>query len=299
MTISDRDLLNLTQIRVDNPSQVDHALAERIRRPNLTSDGRLFLVAADHPARGALAANGDAGAMSNRYDLLRRLVTALEVDGVDGVLASADIIEDLALLGVLDGRVVIGTTNRGGIIGAEWELDDRMTAYDAGHIESRGLDGGKMLLRIALDDPSTARTIEACAKLVTALADRKLMAMIEPLPYARNSRPDGRSDVRLISDHNQLLAAIAIASGLGSSSAYSWLKVPAWAQMAEIAAVTTLPLLILGGGVETDLAETLATWEAALAQPTVRGLVVGRTILYPTSGDVHSAVSAAAKLVRP
>ena len=295
MTITDRDLLNLTQTRVDDPGKIERALEKRVRRPNLTKDGRLFLVAADHPARGALSAMGNPSAMGNRLDLLRRLVDALEVEGVDGILASADIIEDLALLGVLDDRVVIGTTNRGGIIGADWELDDRMTAYDAEHIERRGLDGGKMLLRIALDDSGTATTIEACAKLVTDLADRKLMAMIEPLPYER----DAERGVRLIRDQAQLLAAIAIASGLGSSSAYSWLKVPAWSQMEEIAAVTTLPLLILGGSAGPDLAVTLGTWEVALAQPTVRGLVVGRALLYPTSGDVHSAVSAAAKLVRP
>ena len=295
MTITDRDLLTLTQTRVDDPAKIERALEKRVRRPNLTKDGRLFLVAADHPARGALAAMGNPSAMGNRFDLLRRLVAALEVEGVDGILASADIIEDLALLGVLDDRVVIGTTNRGGIIGADWELDDRMTAYDAEHIERRGLDGGKMLLRIALDDSGTATTIEACAKLVTDLADRRLMAMIEPLPYERNSE----GGVRLIRDQAQLLAAIAIASGLGSSSAYSWLKVPAWSQMDEIAAVTTLPLLILGGSAGPDLAATLETWQVALAQPTVRGLVVGRALLYPTSGDVHSAVSAAAKLVRP
>jgi DhnA family fructose-bisphosphate aldolase class Ia len=295
MTITDRDLLRLTQTRVDDPTKIERALEKRVRRPNLTKDGRLFLVAADHPARGALTAMGNPSAMGNRFDLLRRLAAALEVEGVDGVLASADIIEDLALLGVLDDRVVIGTTNRGGIVGADWELDDRMTAYDAEHIDRRGLDGGKMLLRIALDDSGTAATIEACAKLVTDLADRKLMAMIEPLPYERH--PEG--GVRLIRDQAQLLAAIAIASGLGSTSAYSWLKVPAWSQMAEIAAVTTLPLLILGGSAGPDLAATLETWQVALAQPTVRGLVVGRALLYPTSGDVHSAVSAAAKLVRP
>ena len=152
MTITDRDLLALTQTRVDDPAKIERALGKRVQRRTLTKDGRLFLVAADHPARGALAAMGNPRAMGNRFDLLRRLVAALEVEGVDGVLASADIIEDLALLGVLDDRVVIGTTNRGGIIGADWELDDRMTAYDAEHIARRGLDGGKMLLRIALDD---------------------------------------------------------------------------------------------------------------------------------------------------
>jgi len=295
MTISDRELLALTETRVREPERIGRALSERRKRQRLTDDGRLFLVAADHPARGALAATGDPRAMADRYDLLRRLVDALEVPGVDGVLASADVIEDLALLGVLDDRVVIGTTNRGGIIGAEWELDDRMTAYDADHIQRQRLDGGKMLLRIALDDQGTARTLEACAKLVTELADRELMAMIEPLPYARNAQ----GGVELVRDEDQLLAAVAIASGLGASSAYSWLKVPAWSNIGAMAASSTLPMLILGGNSGPDLGAAFASWSAALSHPTVRGLVIGRALLYPKSGDVASAVAAAAKLVRP
>ena len=53
--------------------------------------------------------------------------------------------------------------NRGGVMGASWELDDRMTAYDAQAIAECGLDGGKVLLRLADDDAGTASTIEACA----------------------------------------------------------------------------------------------------------------------------------------
>jgi hypothetical protein len=35
-------------------------------------------------------------------------------------------------------------------------------------------------------------------------------------------------------------------------------------------------------------------WAAAMAAPQVRGLVVGRTLLYPPDGDVAAAVDAAA-----
>jgi DhnA family fructose-bisphosphate aldolase class Ia len=295
MTITSRDLQFITDIRVNDPSQFTRALQERRKRSVLTRDGRLFLLAADHPARGALSANGNERAMADRHDLLQRVAEGLEVPGVDGILASADIIEDLTVLGLLNDRVVIGTTNRGGIVGADWELDDRMTAYDADHIMRLGLDGGKMLLRIAQDDANTARTLEACAKLVTELADRALMAMIEPLPYARN--PEG--GVRLIRDEAQLLSAVTIASGLGSSSAYSWLKVPAWSNVEVIAAASTLPMLILGGAAGPDLESSMDIWSSALAHPTVRGLVIGRALLYPQTGDVGTAVAAAAKLVRP
>jgi len=59
-----------------------------------------------------------ADAMADRYDLLRRLVITLQRPGVDGVLGTPDIIEDLLVLGALDGKVVIGSMNRGGLQGA-------------------------------------------------------------------------------------------------------------------------------------------------------------------------------------
>ena len=67
--------------------------------------------------------------------------------------------------------------------------------------------------------------------------------------------------------------------------------------VATVAAMTTQPLLLLGGAPGPDPAVTFAAWEAALAEPTVRGLVVGRALLYPADGDVAAAVAAAATLV--
>ena len=76
--------------------------------------------------------------MARRRDLLGRLLVALAQPGVDGVLATPDVIEDLLMLDALDGRIAIGSMNRGGLPGAAWELDDRFTAYDAdGHRAQR------------------------------------------------------------------------------------------------------------------------------------------------------------------
>jgi hypothetical protein len=88
-----------------------------------------------------------------------------------------------------------------------------------------------------------------------------------------------------------------VCAGLGASSAYTWLKIQATADIAAVAAATTQPLLILGGAPGPDPDATYAAWEQALAQPTVRGLVVGRALLYPPDGDVAAAVSRAADLV--
>jgi DhnA family fructose-bisphosphate aldolase class Ia len=90
---------------------------------------------------------------------------------------------------------------------------------------------------------------------------------------------------------------VAIASGLGATSAYSWLKLPVVPGMDVVMAATTLPTLLLGGDPDGDPEETYGQWEKALALPGVRGLVVGRTLLYPPDGDVAGAVDVAAGLV--
>lgn len=283
----------LLEARVFDPASLTSALIDRRRRTVAGADGRLLILAADHTARGMLAASGDPLAVADRYTLLDRLVRSLAVPGVDGVLASADILEELAWLGALDDRLAIGTMNRGGIIGATWELDDRMTAYDVDHVESCGLDGGKTLLRIDHADAGVARTIESVAAVTTQLADRRLLAMIEPLPYVKDA--DGRAV--LDTSDEALIKVVAIASGLGSSSAYTWLKVPGSDRMAEVAGATTLPILMLGGDPGADADRTFARWRNAMREPNVRGLVAGRALLYPHDSEPEDAVRHAASIV--
>lgn len=284
----------LIEARLRSPNAATKALKKRKRR-KLIRDSQIFIVAADHTARGMLGVGDDQFAMADRRKLLDALMIALENPQVDGVLGSADVIDELALLGVLDNKLVFGTMNRGGIIGAKWELDDRMTAYTPQEIASRGLDGGKVLLRLADDDAGTAPTIEACAKAVTQMADLKLPIMVEPLPYTGgNGGP-----AKYLEDNDKLLRAVSIASGLGSSSAYTWLKVPAGSQVERMMAATTLPGLILGGTPGPDPDATYASWERAMKVHNVRGLVVGRALLFPKDGDVAGAIARAARIVRP
>ncbi len=281
------------ELRARDPRAVARAAARRRRRPLLPGDGGgLMLIAADHPARGALGVRGAPAAMADRTELLTRLVLALSRPGVDGVLGTADVLEDLLLLGALEGKVVIGSMNRGGLAGASFELDDRFTGYDADTIARFGYDGGKMLCRIDLADPATVSTLEACARAVTGLSGHGLMAMVEPF---MSHRVDGqvRNDLSV----EAVVTSVAIASGLGATSAYSWLKLPVVPGMDAVMAATTLPTLLLGGDPDGDPEETYGQWEKALALPGVRGLVVGRTLLYPPDGDVAGAVDVAAGLV--
>jgi hypothetical protein len=293
VTLSGEQYRALTDVRVHEPEAIAKAMASRRRRSDVTRDGVLFIVAADHTARGMVGVGADPRAMANRRVLLERLLTALANPRVDGVLASADILEDLVLLGALDDRVAVGTMNRGGLAGATWELDDRFTAYDVDHLVAANLDAGKMLLRIDPADPGTVPTLDGCARAVQALNDRRMLAMVEPIPYTKDAAGRAVWD----DDPLQLLKSVGVSAALGGSSAYTWLKIQATADIDAVAAMTTQPLLLLGGAPGPDPEATFAAWERALAEPTVRGLVVGRALLYPPDGDVGAAVGRAADLV--
>jgi DhnA family fructose-bisphosphate aldolase class Ia len=283
------DIEKIRTIRVEDPAAIQRAATARSRRP---LPGRMMLIAADHPARGSLAARGRPQAMADREELLARVVTALERPGVDGVLGTPDLVEDLLLLGALDDKVVIGSMNRGGLAGSAFELDDRFTAYDAGSIAAMGLDGGKMLVRIALEDPATVRTLEHSAGAVSALAAEGLMAMVEPFM----SRVEGGKVVNDLSP-DAVIKSVGIASALGNTSRHTWLKLPVVEEMERVMASTTLPTLLLGGDPTGSDEEVFASWAKALQLPGVRGLVVGRSLLFPQDGDVAAAVDIAAALV--
>jgi hypothetical protein len=289
----DARVAELTEVRVRHPERIAEAWQQRRTRALVGDDGRLLIVAADHPARGSLGVRGDRQAMASRPGLIARLVTALERPGVDGVLATPDVLEDLLLLGALEGKVVIGSMNRGGLQGASFELDDRFTAYrSADEIAARRLDGGKMLTRIDLGDPGTVATLESSAAAVTGLAEHKLMAMVEPF---WSTRTDGR--VTNLLDPDSVIKSIHIAAGLGATSAYTWLKLPVVDDLDRVMEATTLPTLLLGGDPTGAPEETFAAWGKALSLPSVRGLVVGRALLFPPDGDVAAAVDHAATLV--
>jgi hypothetical protein len=286
------DVAELTELRATHPEGIARAWAARARRDLLRTDGRLLLVAADHPARGALGVRDDPWAMASRHELLERLVTAVSRPGVDGVLGTPDILDDLLLLGALEDKVVVGSMNRGGLQGASFELDDRFTAYRAEDIAACGLDGGKTLTRICYDDPGTVATLEATATAVNELAAHGLMAMIEPF---LSERRDGRV-VNLL-DPDSTIRSIHIAAGLGGTSAHTWLKLPVVDELERVMDATTLPTLLLGGDPQGDPEDTYASWGHALTLPPVRGLVVGRALLYPPDGDVAAAVDIAGELV--
>jgi hypothetical protein len=282
----------LRDTRFERPESIAELASQRQRPSSLTGHERLLIIAADHTARGVLNVGSHATAMRSRFELLDRLTTALRVPGVHGVLGSPDIIEDLLILGALDNKLVFGSMNRGGLPGAVFEMDDRFTGYTTDSIVASGFDGGKMLLRINLEDPGTASTLAACAEAVTSLAAARRYAMVEPF---MNQQLDGR--VRNVLTTEAVIRSMAIASALGATSAFTWLKVPVVEEMDQVAEAATLPIVLLGGERSDHPDEMFGRWEKALRLPGVRGLVVGRNLLFPHDDDVESAVKTAVTLL--
>ena len=197
-------------------------------------------------------------------------------------------------MGALDDKVVIGSMNRGGLQGAAFELDDRFTAYTRRRDRARA---ASTAARCSPGSASTTRapspTLEASARAVTELAEHRLMAMVEPFLSVRRRRP-GRQPAR---PRQRPSSRSTSPSGLGASSAYTWLKLPVVDDLERVMEATTLPTLLLGGDPQGDPDDTYASWGQALDLPAVRGLVVGRALLFPPDGDVAAAVDIAAGLV--
>lgn len=290
--MSDLDFQALRNTRANNPGAVSQALGNRQRRELLGADGKLMIVAADHPARAALGIGSEAMAMANREDLLERLATALSNPGVDGVLATPDIIDDLALLGLLENKIVVGSMNRGGLRGASFEMDDRFGSYSIESIVAAGLDFAKTLTRINFQDAGTAATLMATADAVNDAVAAGIPIMLEPFI---SEWVDG--SISNVLTPEAVIQSIAIVSALGGSSAYTWLKIPYVADMARVMESTTLPTLILGGDRAGDMESLYAEWANALTLPGVRGLVVGRSLLYPASGNTGDAIQRAVDIV--
>ena len=281
----------ITGIRIAHPRWVVKEARRRRRRRRLAPDGRLVLVALDHPARGVTDIRGDALAMGDRHQYLARARRVLDDPDLDGVVATPDVLEELLILshlerkrageGFLDRRVLVGSMNRGGLAGTAFEMDDAFTSMTAERIAELGFDGGKMMYRLDPQDAASGRTLAACAAAINDLRRNGLAAFLEPLGVAR-----GASGYATAKDAATLARQCGIAAALGESSLHLWLKVPIVEDLERVCRATTLPLLLLGGPARGTPEETLRDFADGLAAgPRVRGAIIGRNLLYPDGAD--------------
>ncbi|MHB8620566.1 MAG: Cgl0159 family (beta/alpha)8-fold protein, partial [Chloroflexota bacterium] len=212
----------LTEVRVSRPEAVrEHALRRR-RRPSPALDGRMAVLAADHPARMVTRVLGRPFGMGNRIEYLGRAARALIGSGLDGFMATPDLVDDMLILDMLvveagapsflDDKLLVGCVNRGGLAGGAWEMDDRATAYTPDGLVAGGLDGAKLMFRVDLTDPRTADTLSTCARTIDACAERGLLTFLEPLPITR--QPNG--DYSPSKSTDELVRLLGVASALGT-----------------------------------------------------------------------------------
>jgi DhnA family fructose-bisphosphate aldolase class Ia len=293
----------ITDLRVGDPGRAWRAAQQRQRRTSLTADGRLNILAADHPARRVTAVGDKPLAMADRADYLTRITRVLASDLVDGVMSTMDILEDLLVLdgilresgarSMIDGKLLIASLNRGGLAGSDWEMDDPITGATPATCAAWRLDGAKMLLRVCDRDAGSLATLSAASRAITEMNALGLPMFLEPLPAEKTE-----SGFKVVKTADALARLAGVASALGDSSRYLWLKLPYCDGYAKVTRATTLPILLLGGESAGGIAPFLDQLEAGMAvSPNVRGALVGRNVLYPGDGDPLAAAHAVGLIV--
>ena len=290
----------LTDIRVHDPEYALRAAGSRSRRASLTTDGKLNILAADHPARRVTVVPGNPLGMADRRDYLARIVRVLMCQSVDGVMATMDVIEDLLVLDDLSGsgrflkdKLLIASLNRGGLAGSSWEMDDPMTGATPETCAAWKLDGAKILMRVCDDDRNSLKTMVAAATAINECNARQIPMFLEPLPVVKSEK-----GYKVVKTAEALSKIVGVASALGDSSRYLWLKLPYCENYEVVANATTLPILLLGGESAGDPTSYLREVSAGMqAGANVRGALVGRNVLYPGDDDPLAVAEAVGGIV--
>lgn len=291
----------ITKIRVDNPQVVLQSARRRKKRKKLTFDGKLTILAADHPARMVTRAGDDPTRMGDRYEFLSRIYRVLQYPEWDGVMSTTDILEELLILdsllkregkkSFLDERVMIGCMNRGGLKGVIFEMDDRFTSFTAESIKNLGLDGAKLMFRLYSGSAESGETIDYCAKAINQLNKYEIPVFLEALAVDE--------DYKVIKRVKELVKVVGVATALGDSSRNIWLKIPYCENFAEVASATTCPILMLGGGVKEDIRSLFKEFYNGIrAGANVRGVLVGRNILFAPGHDPMKLAAAVNGIIR-
>lgn len=295
----------ITDIRVTKPYIIEEEAKSRRKRESLTYDGKLIILACDHPARNVTSVGDNPVGMGNRYDYLSRICRVLSSDEIDGVMTTPDIMEELFIINYiykersgksfLDNKVLIGCMNRAGLAGFSYEMDDRMTAYNAETIFNMRLDGAKILLRLDKQSRESIKTMDYCSDAINQCNKYNLPVMIEPLPVELS--PDGKGYSTKM-DRDAIIQTIGIASAMGSSSRNSWIKIPYIDGYDLVVKSTTMPILMLGGASQGSPVNTIKNFEKGLgAGKNVRGALVGRNVLYPGRDDPQAIAVSISRMI--
>lgn len=243
--------------RVRRPTVISLRLGSRRRREHpIPVDGRLVLIAANqvHDPR--------TGAAVDRRELLDRIVEALSVPEVDGVVGSADVLEELTLLNVLERRL----------------------AVCSGPGEKSGLSASA-ITRSHFD----AAQLATCGATPMRIADEVATLQAAGLPTLIDViRPDDDPRSEWDTPWQEWVEPMRAATAALSTGPGVWLSLPAINGMSTLAAQTAFPVLVRDADVPIDP----AAWQALFEQPlpiTVRGMIAGPSALFPLDGSVAEA----------
>jgi hypothetical protein len=294
----------ITDVRVDRPGIVFEEAARRRKRARLTLDGKLVILATDHPGRRVTALGSDPLAMGDRHGYLARALRVLTTPGCDGIMGTTDFMEDLLIVNalvreaggesLLDEKVLIGCMNRGGHAGVVGEIDDRFTSFTATQLKRMNFDGGKLMYRLDPADERSIKAVSDCAQAVTELYRQDLYAFLEPMSVRK--KEDGSYET--VKTVEALARDTGAAAALGESSARTFLKLSYVSGYDRVARATTLPILMLGGPAREDPTSILSDFHAGMkAGANVRGVMVGRNVSFASREDPRALAAATCAIV--
>jgi DhnA family fructose-bisphosphate aldolase class Ia len=157
------------------------------------------------------------------------------------------------------------------------------------------LDGAKILMRLCDDEPASLKTMLATTSAINEANSFSLPIFLEPLPVVKTEK-----GYKVIKTAEALAKIVGVASALGNSSRYLWLKLPYCEDYEAVTRATTLPILLLGGesagdpmpflrevaaGVAIGTSVSAGAGKKLLMTGPVRGALVGRNVLYPGAED--------------
>lgn len=256
--------------RVRRPETIQARMATRSRRHSAIGlDGRLVLINAD------VVTDPRTGTFVTRRELLDRLVEALAVPGVDGVIGHFSILEDLVLLNVLEHKLAYCSS---------------LTA-PARSIASHNLDGAEVTLSWPLRESTDLSSLEQVSRTVAELSDHQSPAIV----HLRHDVPADQSEFDI--DWTAWFGPVHAATTMSGTGPGLWLSMPAFVAPTLVAETTGFPVLVRDTDVPVETDAWAGLFDARLPL-NVRGLVIGASGLFSLTETVHDATSALVAALR-
>lgn len=275
----------LTQ-RVRRPQAIRERLRSRRRRvPKVGADGRLLLIAAD------VSSDPRSGTPVSRRELLDRLIEALSVERVDGVMGPADVLEDLTVLNVLEGRLAVRMGSGPGF--GRWSISSPRSEPGRGDegaplSETHSYDAAAVPLACVPGSPPGGQSLVRAQRSVARMAGLKVPSLV-------NISIDADHGREYEQNWQQWLSPVHGASSAFPTGAGLWLSIPALIGLTEAVGATGFPVLLR----DTDVPLPPSAW-VSLFESTprnVRGLIGCSSALFPLTGSVGQATEVIADAI--